>query len=95
MFYVYLLGSLLFFKFLTKKFNLEKLIGTDRSFMMCTQCALWDKFKVMSALKIKATQKLGTFLGHLLSRKLLSATMLKTIDFRFALLRHYDVITKF
>ena len=64
-------------------FLLEKLIGTDRSFMMCTQCALWDKFKVMSALKVKATQKLGTFLAHSLSRKLLPITMLKTIDFRF------------
>jgi len=62
-------------------FLLEKLIGTDRSFLMCTQCSYWDKFQLMTDLKIKGVKNLGSFLAHLLHRRLVPVTMLKKIDF--------------
>ena len=71
----------------------EKLIGTDRSFLMCTQCSYWDKFQLMTDLKIKGVKNLGSFLAHLLHRRLVPVTMLKKIDFRLVFHQFLQVLT--
>ena len=59
----------------------EKLISTDRSFLMCTQCAFWDKFKIMSDIKDGQIGNLSTYIAHLFKLQLIPVTMLKKIDF--------------
>lgn len=73
----------------------EKLIGTDRSFLMCTQCSYWDKFQLMTDLKIKGVKNLGSFLAHLLHRRLVPVTMLKKIDFRLVFRGYWLLINYF
>ena len=70
-----------------KKFNmfyvhlLEKLITTDRSFLMCTQCAYWDKFKILEELSNEQISNLAKFISYLFKLNLIPVTMLKKLDF--------------
>ena len=59
----------------------EKLISTDRSFLMCTQCAFWDKFKILEDLKKLQITNLACYLANLFKLNLIPITMLKKVDF--------------